>query len=165
MTMDNPFTQKTGTVSRRVRWIVIGLVVVGVLAVGIGIGIVAGSPSGSDAEDSSTGGNRGLAVTVLNNSTEPVLSQAGAERIRDSGWQNVGYGNLQGRIVGISEEPRVYYPADDAGAQEVAENIAAGLGLTAAPGNTDYYDRFGEASIREGSAADCVVVVLTGPLR
>jgi hypothetical protein len=114
--------------------------------------------------DSAAEVDRGIGVTVLNNSTESGLSQSGADRVRDSDWTNVGYGNLQGRIEGISEESRVYYPEGNAAAQAAAEQVASDLGLTAAPGNSDYYDRFGEAAIREGGTADAVVVVLTGPL-
>lgn len=115
--------------------------------------------------DSAAEVDRGIGVTVLNNSTESGLSQSGADRVRDSDWTNVGYGNLQGRIEGISEESRVYYPEGNAAAQAAAEQVATDLGLQAAPGNADYYNRFREASVREGGAADAVVVVLTGPLR
>lgn len=108
--------------------------------------------------------DRSIGVTVLNNSTESGLSRSGADRVRDSDWSNVGFGNLQGRIDGISEESRVYYPEGNAAAQAAAEQIATDLGLQAVPGNADYYDRFREASVREGGAADAVVVVLTGPL-
>jgi len=114
--------------------------------------------------DSAAEVDRGIGVTVLNNSTESGLSQSGADRVRDSDWTNVGYGNLQGRIEGISEESRVYYPEGNAAAQAAAEQVATDLGLQAAPGNADYYNRFREASVREGGAADAVVVVLTGPL-
>lgn len=121
---------------------------------------------GDDADngDSAAEVDRGIGVTVLNNSTEAGLSRSGADRVRDSDWRNVGFGNLQGRIDGISEESRVYYPEGNAAAQTAAEQVASDLGLTAVPGNTDYYDRFREASVREGGAADAVVVVLTGPL-
>lgn len=118
---------------------------------------VPGSPADID---------RAIAVTVLNNGPNdsgPIASDA-ADRVRDSDWTNVGYGNLQGRVEGISEESRVYYPEGDAAAQAAAEQLAGDLGLSAAPGNSDYYARFGEASIREGGRADGVVVVLTGPL-
>ncbi|WP_312778468.1 LytR C-terminal domain-containing protein [Corynebacterium variabile] len=116
------------------------------------------------AGESSAEVDRGIGVTVLNNSTESGLSQSGADRVRDSDWSNVGFGNLQGRIDGISEESRVYYPEGNAAAQAAAEQVASDLGLQAAPGNADYYNRFREASVREGGAADAVVVVLTGPL-
>ncbi|WP_420098363.1 LytR C-terminal domain-containing protein [Corynebacterium sp.] len=103
------------------------------------------------------------AVTVLNNSGEPV-AQSTADRLRGEQWTNVGYGNLRGRIDGISEESRVYYPEGNAESQAAAEQVAGDLGITAAPGNPDYYDRFGEADVRTGPRADGVVVVLTGPL-
>lgn len=104
------------------------------------------------------------AVTVLNNSGEP-LAQTTAERLRDDHqWGNTGYGNLQGRITGISEQTRVYFPEGNARAQAAAEQVAGDLGVTAAPGNPDYYDRFGDADVRNGPQADHVVVVLTGPL-
>lgn len=80
------------------------------------------------------------------------------------GWADVGHGNLPGRVEGMSEESRVYYPDGDAAAQVVAEKLAEDLSLTASPGNADYYDRFGEASVREGATADSVVVVPTGAL-
>lgn len=162
--MDNPFTRQPQVQNRGIRWLVIGLAVAVALAVGIGIGITAGSSGDSDTADSPVGGNRETPVTVLNNSTEAGLSKSVADLIRDSGWQNVGHGNLLGRIAGISERSRVYYPEDDARTRAVAEKVAEELGLAAAAGNSDYYDRFSEASLREGGAADAVVVVLTGPL-
>jgi hypothetical protein len=103
------------------------------------------------------------AVTVLNNSGEPV-AQSTADRLRGEQWTNVGYGNLRGRIDGISEESRVYYPEGNAQSQAAAEQVASDLGISAVAGNPDYYDRFGEAEVRNGPRADGVVVVLTGPL-
>lgn len=165
MTLENPFTRQPQVQNRGIRKLVIGQAVAVALAVGIGIGITAGSSGDSDTEDSPAGGNGETAVTVLNNSTEAGLSESVADLIRDSGRQNIGHGNLQGRIDGISEESRVYYPEDDARAQTVAEKLAEEFGLAVAAGNSDYYDRFSEVSLREGSpAADAVVVVLTGPL-
>ncbi|AGP30020.1 LytR C-terminal domain-containing protein [Corynebacterium terpenotabidum] len=107
--------------------------------------------------------DRGIQVTVLNNSTETIAGAA-AERLRAQNWTNVGTGNLQDRIDGISEESRVYYPEGDTAAQAAAEELANEIGLTAVPGNADFYARFGEAEIREGDRAEGVVVVLTGPL-
>lgn len=104
------------------------------------------------------------AVTVLNNSGDPI-AQTTADRLReDHQWGNTGYGNLQGRITGISEQTRVYYPEGDAQAQATAEQVAGDLGIDAVSGNPDYYDRFRDADVRNGPDADSVVVVLTGPL-
>lgn len=129
------------------------------------------TPSGdadpSGGEDAGAEGQidkAGTSVTVLNNSTSPVARPT-ADQLRGDGWATVGYGNLQGRIEGISEESRVYYRDGDASAKAAAEDIAAALGISAVPGNDDYYARFGEAAIREGGRADGVVVVLTGPLQ
>lgn len=140
---------------------------------------------GADGADGDTGGNAdgadgaagqdgadgapaevdraGTAVTVLNNSGDPV-AQSAADRLRDEQWSDVGYGNLQGRVTGISEESRVYYPEGNAAAQAAAEELGSDLGIPASAGNPDYYDRFGEADVRNGPRADNVVVVLTGPL-
>ena len=115
-------------------------------------------------EPAAPGVDRGAtAVTVLNNSGEPV-ARSTADRLRGEQWTNIGYGNLRGRIDGISEESRVYYPEGNAQSQAAAEQVAGDLGITAAAGNPDYYDRFGEADVRNGPRADGVVVVLTGPL-
>lgn len=130
-----------------------------------------GSPDGGTAAGDAGGGepaapgvDRGAtAVTVLNNSGEPV-AQSTADRLRGEQWTNIGYGNLRGRIDGISEESRVYYPEGNAQPQAAAEQVASDLGITAAAGNPDYYDRFSEADVRNGPRADGVVVVLTGPL-
>lgn len=101
-------------------------------------------------------------VVVLNNSANDPIAGPTAEQLRTNGWASTGYGNLSGRVEGISEQSRVYYPEGDASAQAAAEQIGAELGLPVAAGNADYYGRFGEAAIREGSGADSVVVVLTG---
>lgn len=116
-----------------------------------------GEPAAPDIDRGAT------AVTVLNNSGEPV-AQTTADRLRGERWTNIGYGNLRGRIDGISEESRVYYPEGNAQSQAAAEQVAGDLGIAAAAGNPDYYDRFGEADVRNGPRADGVVVVLTGPL-
>ncbi|HCT14632.1 MAG TPA: hypothetical protein DIW82_07535 [Corynebacterium nuruki] len=108
--------------------------------------------------------DRKTPVTVLNNSGQALAKDATAD-IRGRQWTNTGYGNLQGRIEGISEESRVYYPEGDATAQAAAEELAGELGISAQAGNHDYYDRFRSADIREGAKADGVVVVLTQPLR
>ncbi|MCJ7859021.1 LytR C-terminal domain-containing protein [Corynebacterium kalidii] len=116
-----------------------------------------GAPAAPEVDRAAT------AVTVLNNSGQPV-AQSTADRLRGAQWTNVGYGNLQGRIDGISEESRVYYREGDAQSQAAAEQVAGDLGIAAVAGNPDYYDRFGEAEVRHGPRADGVVVVLTGPL-
>jgi hypothetical protein len=122
---------------------------------------------GSDDSDDAAGAGdidrAGTSVTVLNNSNE-ALAQGAADRLRDEQWSDTGYGNLQGRVTGLSEETRVYYPEGNADAQAAAEQIGNDLGIPAAAGNPDYYDRFGEADVRNGPDADNVVVVLTGPL-
>jgi hypothetical protein len=124
----------------------------------------AGAGDTGGGEPAAPGVDRGAtAVTVLNNSGEPV-AQSTADRLRGEQWTNIGYGNLRGRIDGISEESRVYYPEGNAQSQAAAEQVASDLGITAAAGNPDYYDRFGEADVRNGPRADGVVVVLTGPL-
>lgn len=126
----------------------------------------AGSADGAAAGAGAAAGtvDRKTAVTVLNNSGEALAKDAAAD-IRGKQWSNTGYGNLQGRIEGISEESRVYYPEGNAGAQAAAEELAGEIGLQAQAGNPDYYSRFGEADIRDGGKADGVVVVLTQPLR
>lgn len=101
-------------------------------------------------------------IVVLNNSANDPIAGPTAEQLRSNGWESAGYGNLSGRVDGISEQSRVYYPEGDTTAQAAAEQIGAELGLPVAAGNADYYDRFGEAAIREGSGADGIVVVLTG---
>lgn len=132
-----------------------------------------GAASGDDGGDGAEGAGdepsagevdrAATAVTVLNNSGEPV-AQSTADRLRGEQWTNIGYGNLRGRIDGISEESRVYYPEGNAQSQAAAEQVAGDLGISAAAGNPDYYNRFGEADVRNGPKADGVVVVLTGPL-
>ncbi|MGO1436226.1 MAG: LytR C-terminal domain-containing protein, partial [Candidatus Corynebacterium faecigallinarum] len=106
------------------------------------------------------------AVTVLNNGPSnggPIATDA-ADRLREDNWSNIGFGNLQGRVTGVSEETRVYYPEGNAQAQAAAEQIGRDLGIPVASGNNDYYDRFGEADVRNGPDATNVVIVLTGPL-
>jgi hypothetical protein len=129
------------------------------------------APAAPAAGAAQQGGNaspgavdRKTPVTVLNNSGQALAKDATAD-IRGKQWTNTGYGNLQGRIEGISEESRVYYPEGDANAQAAAEELAGELGISAQAGNHDYYDRFRSADIREGAKADGVVVVLTQPLR
>lgn len=119
-----------------------------------------GTPAAPDAVVVDRAATR---VTVLNNSNEPI-AESTADRLRGAQWSDTGYGNLEGRIEGISEESRVYYPEGNVQAQAAAEEVARDLGLEAVPGNADYYNQFGAASLREGGRADGVVVVLTAPL-
>lgn len=124
---------------------------------------------GTDGNSDGSGANidRGeTAVTVLNNGPNnggPIATDA-ADRLREDNWGNIGVGNLQGRVTGVSEETRVYYPEGNAQAQAAAEQIGRDLGIPVASGNNDYYDRFGEADVRNGPDATNVVIVLTGPL-
>ena len=124
---------------------------------------------GTDGNSDGSGANidRGeTAVTVLNNGPSnggPIATDA-ADRLREDNWSNIGFGNLQGRVAGVSEETRVYYPEGNAQAQAAAEQIGRDLGIPVASGNNDYYDRFGEADVRNGPDATNVVIVLTGPL-
>jgi len=100
---------------------------------------------------------------VLNNSTS-AIAQPAADRLRSGGWSEVGYGNLQGRIDGVSEASRVYYPQGDEQAKAAAQEVASELGLPAQEANADYYNRFGEAVVRQGGRPDGVVVVLINAL-
>lgn len=124
---------------------------------------------GTDGNSDGSGANidRGeTSVTVLNNGPNnggPIATDA-ADRLREDNWGNIGVGNLQGRVTGVSEETRVYYPEGNAQAQAAAEQIGRDLGIPVASGNNDYYDRFGEADVRNGPDATNVVIVLTGPL-
>lgn len=124
----------------------------------------ASGDDGGAASDSVVVDKASARVTVLNNSTTAIAEPA-ADRLRESGWSGVGFGNLQGRIEGVSEASRVYYPRDDAVAKAAAEEVAGELGLQAVEGDANYYDRFGEAVVREGGRPDGgVVVVLVDPL-
>lgn len=119
-----------------------------------------GAPAGTVPVD------KGIAVTVLNNSNVEGGADSRAGQLREDRWTSVATGNLPGATYPASG---VYYPGDNPAAEAAARQVAQDLGIAAVEARSDEDNRnFATARTPGGGevpVSDVVVVLTADQLR